>query len=206
LEQPLGESDVGRGGEEVRDVPDGAELLGHGLHEGRMRMPEGVDRDAAEEVEVTRAVGVPHVRALTAHEDPLRCAEGVHHRAPVALGPVLAGVGHDSSSAASGTTRVPTPASVKISRSMECSRRPSMTCACGTPPRTARRHASILGTMPEDSVGSMTSRSPARICETRLEGSGQAAYSPSTSVSMTSLVAPSATASAAAAVSALTLS
>ena len=44
---------------------------------------------------------------------------------------------------------VPIPSSVKTSSSSECGTRPSSTCAAVTPPRTARRQASILGTMPD---------------------------------------------------------
>jgi len=51
------------------------------------------------------------------------------------------------------TTLVPVPSSVNSSTSTQCSTRPSITCALGTPPATARRHASILGTMPESSLG-----------------------------------------------------
>ena len=86
-----------------------------------------------------------------------------------------------------------------------------MTCAFGTPPRTARRQAAIFGTMPVDRLGSIASRSSAEMLEMTSSGSGscpsdgQSAYSPSTSVRTTSFSAPSATASAAAAVSALTL-
>ena len=43
---------------------------------------------------------------------------------------------------------VPMPSEVKTSRSSEWGWRPSMTCACGTPPWTARMHASSLGIMP----------------------------------------------------------
>ena len=46
------------------------------------------------------------------------------------------------------------PSLVKISSSSACGTRPSSTCARGTPPSTARRHASIFGTMPLASVGS----------------------------------------------------
>ena len=105
---------------------------------------------------------------------------------------------------------VPMPESVKISSSTECGSRPSSTCAWGTPPRTARRHASIFGIIPALSPGSIASSS---VALSRLITSprravpvpGQSAYRPSTSVSTTSLAAPSATARAAAAVSAFTL-
>ena len=48
----------------------------------------------------------------------------------------------------SGRTMVPIPSSVKISSRIECGLRPSTTWVCGTPPSTARMHASSLGTMP----------------------------------------------------------
>lgn len=56
-------------------------------------------------------------------------------------------------SGASGTTIVPMPSSVKISSRIECGTRPSMTRAVVTPPRTACRQPSILGTMPLASSG-----------------------------------------------------
>src|SRR5262249_14671638 len=107
---------------------------------------------------------------------------------------------------------VPMPESVKISSSTECGSLPSSTWACGTPPRTAFRQASILGIMPLARPGSSRSRPVAVSVLITSPGwpvpspsAGQPAYRPATSVSTTSLAAPSATASTAAAVSALTL-
>ena len=70
---------------------------------------------------------------------------------------------------------------------------------------TARRHASIFGIIPSDSVGSSASSSSAVSWLITSVLAGQSAYSPSTSVRTTSFSAPTATATAAAAVSALTL-
>ncbi len=78
-----------------------------------------------------------------------------------------------------------------------------MTCALATPPRTARTQASILGTMPASRDGSIFSSSLTQIQLMRESVSGQLAYRPATSVRITSFWAPSAWASAAAAVSAL---
>ena len=100
---------------------------------------------------------------------------------------------------------VPKPSEVNTSNRVEWATRPSTTCAAGTPPLTARRQASILGTMPDSRDGSSFARSSVVISLTRLEVSGQLAYRPGTSVSTTSLRARRATASAAAAVSALRL-
>ena len=100
---------------------------------------------------------------------------------------------------------VPTPSLVKISKSSACSSRPSSTVALGTPERTARRQASIFGTMPADRVGSSAASSVAVTSAITSEVSGQLAYRPGTSVSTISFSAPTAAASAAAAVSALTL-
>ncbi len=67
-----------------------------------MTVTEHVHRDAAEQVEVAVAVGVPHVRALAAHQDALGIAEGVHERAAIAVGPLgaagtrVTAVDHDS--------------------------------------------------------------------------------------------------------------
>ena len=100
---------------------------------------------------------------------------------------------------------VPMPESVKISSRTAWLRRPSRTCACGTPPRTAVRHASILGIIPADRPGSNRSSSDPVSSLITSADDGQSRYRPATSVSTTSLAAPRATASAAAAVSAFTL-
>ena len=101
---------------------------------------------------------------------------------------------------------VPTPSGVNTSSRTACATRPSITVASPTPPRTARRQASIFGTIPDSSSGSMASTSAAVTSDSREDRSGQFAYRPSISVRTTSLSAPSAPARAAAAVSALTLS
>jgi len=100
---------------------------------------------------------------------------------------------------------VPIPESVNISSRMACGSRPSSTCARGTPPRTAVRQASIFGIIPAVRVGNSFSRSDVSSWAITSSESGQSRYRPSTSVSTTSLAAPSATARAAAAVSAFTL-
>jgi hypothetical protein len=66
----------------------------------------------------------------------------------------------------SGTIIVPMPSLVKTSSSSECGCRPSMTCACGTPPSTARMHASSLGIIPESTV--VSSSVGASVTESRL--------------------------------------
>ena len=104
-----------------------------------------------------------------------------------------------------GTTWVPTPSSVKISSSTECGSRPSTTVARFTPPRTAFRHAVIFGIMPLASEGNSSSRDSGLISPITSVLFGQSAYSPSTSVSTSNFSASNAIASAAAAVSALTL-
>ena len=55
------------------------------------------------------------------------------------------------------------PESVKTSSRIACGTRPSSTWACGTPPRTARRQASIFGAIPADRLGSRVARSVAPI-------------------------------------------
>ncbi len=47
-EQALGQLDLRAGGEEVGDVPQGLQLLGHRADQGRVAVPEGVDGDAGE--------------------------------------------------------------------------------------------------------------------------------------------------------------
>ena len=84
-DEALGQGDLWLGGEEVGHVAERAELGGDGLDEGGVGVAEGVDGDAAEQVDVLLAVGVPHVRALPAGEGQHGRAEGVHHGAGVAV-------------------------------------------------------------------------------------------------------------------------
>ena len=79
-EQLLGELDLRLAGEEVRDVAERLELVGDRLDQRRVGVAERVDGDAAEQVDVLLAVGVPDVGALAADERQLRRAEGVHQR------------------------------------------------------------------------------------------------------------------------------
>ena len=60
--------------------------LGDRLDQRRVGVAERVDGDAAEEVDVLVAVGVPDVRALAAGEHQLGRAEGVHQAGGVPLG------------------------------------------------------------------------------------------------------------------------
>src|SRR5579875_3727930 len=219
--QPLGEGDLALVQEQVRAVRQGTCLARHGLGQGRVTVAERADRDAGDEVQVPAAVRVPDEAALAPGQRDGRDAIGGHQRAGVALlqcgaraacgaglacGTGLAcGSGHRAPP--SGSTMVPTPVSVKISSRIACGSRPSSTCACGTPPVTAVRQARILGIMPSLRRGSIAASSAA--VSWLITGSagrgGQSRYSPGTSVSRTSLAAPRATASAAAALSAFTL-
>ena len=92
-DQALGERHLRLGGEEVGDVAEGRELGRHRLHQRGVRVAEGVDGDAGQQVDVLLAVGVPDVGALSPHEGEGRRTEGVHDRAGVA---VLDGA-HDAS-------------------------------------------------------------------------------------------------------------
>ena len=49
-------------------MAEGGDLRGDRLDDGRVRVAEGVDGDAADEVEVRLAVGVPDRGALAADE------------------------------------------------------------------------------------------------------------------------------------------
>ena len=153
----LGEADLGRGGEEVGDVPQGGDLGGHSLDDRRVRVSQAVDGDARQQVDVLLAVGVPDVGATPPHQDPAGGAEGVHHGVGVAGQPAgVAGAGpfrlrggslssrggghrllppfSGGTGASPGWMTVPTPWSVTISSSMLWAWRPSTTCACATPP------------------------------------------------------------------------
>ena len=74
----LGEADLGRGGEEVRDVTQFGELVGDGPDDRGVCVAQAVDGDTCQQVDVLLAVGVPDVGAPSAHEDPAGGAEGVH--------------------------------------------------------------------------------------------------------------------------------
>src|SRR4051794_20263390 len=175
-----------------------------------MGVTQGVDGNATEQVDVLLAVLVPDVRPVAAHQRQLRLAERVDEGGGVAL---LDGswVGHSAVLAfrvlvsTPGSTCVPTPSSVKISSRTACGSRPSTTVVRGTPPRIAARQAVIFGTIPLASVGSIASSASGPISPITSSLSGQFSYRPSTSVRTSSFSAPSATARAAAAVSALTL-
>src|SRR5690606_37812372 len=194
-DQPLGEQHLGLVQEQVAGVRDRRDLLRHRLDEGGVGVAERDDRDAGDEVEVLLAVDVPHPGALASGQRDRRDAVVGHE----GLVEALVQATHQ------GTTMVPIPSLVKISCSSEWGTRPSSTWACGTPFLTAVRQDSILGTMPLESVGISRSSSSASSSSMTSVSSGQLAYRPSTSVRTMSFCALSATASAAAAVSALTL-
>ena len=65
-------------------MPERLHLLGDRTDQGRVGVTEGVDRDAAEEVEVAGAGVVPDVGPLPTGEHQLGRPEGVHHRLGVA--------------------------------------------------------------------------------------------------------------------------
>src|ERR1700678_3176213 len=114
-------------------------------------MPQHVDGDTAEQIEVGLAVHIGDHGAIAAGQSQRRDTVVVHHhRGP----PLLDGVGLCSSGAHALTTFVPEPWSVSSSTNTQCSTRPSMTCALGTPAVTARRQASTFGIMSVYSVGS----------------------------------------------------
>ena len=93
MQQLLGELDLRRGGEEVRDVAERGELLADGSGHGGVRVAQGVHRDAGQQVQVLRPVGVPDVRALSAHKDALRGAEDGQQGVAIAGGEALLGGG-----------------------------------------------------------------------------------------------------------------
>ena len=68
---------------------------------------------------------------------------------------------------------VPMPALVKISSNSACGTRPSVTVARVRPPSTARRQASIFGTMPDSSPGISSRSSEAESSEMTEELFGQ---------------------------------
>src|SRR5271166_6793013 len=158
-------------------------------------MAQNIDRDAAQQVQVGVAVHVGDHGAVTAGQSHRWGAVVVHHHG-FPPGPHRRRIGPSVCHAL--TTLVPVPSSVNSSTSTQCLTRPSITCALGTPPVTARRHASTLGIMPASSVGSSCASVAVSISLTNESRSGQLVYRPSTSVSINSFSAPKASASAAA--------
>src|SRR3954465_68980 len=110
------------------DPPPG--LLADRGHHARMAVPDVVDRDARQEVEVLVALGVAQDAPGAGYELDRVTRGGGRQR-------------HDA-----GLTFVPIPASVNSSSSSECGRRPSMMCANVTPPWIASTHACSFGRMP----------------------------------------------------------
>ncbi|AFU00665.1 ion transporter [Nocardia brasiliensis ATCC 700358] len=195
---------------DIRDMAERAQLLGDRGEDRRMGVAETVDRDAAEEIDIAVTVRVVDHRTRATHQRQLRGAVVVHHRGGPPLLEFLV-FAHcfvpsgEPAPAGAGVTIVPIPSPVNSSSSTECGMRPSMTWAVGTPPCTARKQASILGTMPASSRGSNSASAAVSIRVISDERSGHSVYRPSTSVSTTSFSAPIPSASAAAAVSALML-
>src|ERR1700722_5840614 len=205
-QQAFGEVDLALVQEEVGGMGHLGDLPTDRLDDRRRGGPERAHRDPGDQVQVLTPVRVPHQAARTA-ADRDRGHAVVRHEG--GSEPFLQSLGFTHgwtpSSGSAGITMVPMPESVKISSRMAWLRRPSRTWACGTPPCTAVRHASILGIIPAESPGSISSSSGAVSWLITSADDGQSRYSPATSVSTTSLAAPSATARAAAAVSAFTL-
>ena len=159
-----GQAELRRGGEVVRHVREGRGLSRNRLDERGVCVPERVHRDTGKEVQVALTRVIPQVGALAAGEQS-QAVSGVGKK--VAAGIVLPGcrgrclVVHCASFRLGEycthalTTSVPMPLLVKTSIRSECGTRPSMIAAVSTPPSTASRHACILGTIPDSSVGSI---------------------------------------------------
>ena len=167
--QALGEFELRWGGEIVGDMSERRDLAAHSIHEHRMCVAERVNRDASEKVEIAVAVDIPHMCALAAFEHREGWCERAHHRVAEAFAPIVR-VHHRSFPE---TTSVPIPSAVNASSRIECSTRPSMIAAFGTPPSTASRQAVILGIMPDSRDGSSTRNSVASRVEMRESRLGQ---------------------------------
>ena len=67
------------GGVQVRNMPQGGNLLGYRLHHRRMTMPQGVHRDARQQVDVGSPLGVGDLGTGTADQSDGRGTIGVHY-------------------------------------------------------------------------------------------------------------------------------
>ena len=152
---------VHRGGadRQIARVPEHGSLGRDRPHNRRVCMSQGIDGDAGEEVHVVATVRIPYACTLTADQRHRGGAVGIHDRPAPTLLPASGGR-IDPRRGGHATTTVPAPVSVKASERRACSTRPSMTWARGTPPSTARRHAPILGIIPDCRPG----RSPRNSC------------------------------------------
>src|SRR6185295_1899431 len=151
--EKLGELADGRAVVEVRGVEQGRRLGADRLHHGGMAVPEVVDRETGEEVEVALAVGVPQLAAPPAHErDRLARIDaelvGRASRDDFGGGHARARRRRVVFGAAPRTTSVPTPRLVSTSSKSACRTRPSITWACRTPPASAAMQHSIFGIIP----------------------------------------------------------
>src|SRR5439155_227218 len=175
---------------------DGDRLVAHGgLHGGEVAV--GDEADAGQQGEEARVVVLLPGGGEGREGAPVEGARGGEDlEAPAARVRVRRAV--------RGRISVPTPREVSTSSSTAWRTRPSITCACRTPPRIASRQHSTLGIMPPamvpsrimsaaTSAGSVSMSAPSRL------------FTPSTSVSRMSFSARSASATLPATTSALML-
>src|SRR5262249_27766948 len=130
-----------------------ARLLGDGVGDRRVGVAEPRHGQPRQEVEVAPALVVEELGPRPPDEGHGWVRIGVHEGAAVRAGR------HDATAPPPGSltgdpagvaaTMVPTPRSVNTSSKSAWGTRPSRMWARPTPPRTARAHASTLGTMPE---------------------------------------------------------
>ena len=126
-------------------------LSRHRGHDRRVRVAEGGDGDAADEVEVPAVALVGHPGPGTGQARSAGCRScraSVRQRTSSGVGWVVAGPRRRARQVLVGQDHRADPSAVKTSSSRLCGTRPSITCARSTPPRTARRQASIFGTIP----------------------------------------------------------
>src|SRR5262245_57094051 len=132
---------------EVGNVQQLLRLLLDRLDNRWMAVPQTVNRDAAEKIEVFLAVGIPDFAAAAFDQ-----GDG---RAGVSFGDVLFGERGDVPVLHHfRTTSVPTPSLVKISKSTACFTRPSMMWVFSTPPLSALMQHSTFGIIPEPTTPS----------------------------------------------------
>ena len=67
------------GGVQVRNMPQGGNLLGYRLHHRRMTVPQGVHRNTRQQINVGSPLGVGNLGTGTADQGDGRGAIGVHY-------------------------------------------------------------------------------------------------------------------------------
>src|SRR5687768_4680040 len=117
-----------------------------------MRMAQRADGNAAAHIQITPAGDIPDIAAHAARQHQVKARVAGYHKlfeqTPHGRGVIALERGRRRNNFFHRTISVPTPASVKISRSTEWGMRPSTNDTFSTPALSAATALSILGIIP----------------------------------------------------------